>query len=52
RLFDRARSETLIAIAGIPCATVMNAADVERIIEAIEAELESFEPPQSLKALA
>jgi len=42
RLFDRASGETLIAIAGIPCATVMNATDVERIIEAVEAELECF----------
>jgi len=46
RLFDRASGETVIAIAGIPCSTVMNATDVERIIEAIEAELESFIPPQ------
>jgi hypothetical protein len=30
----------------------MNAADVERIIEAVEAELEAFIPPQSLKASA
>ncbi|EIK95754.1 hypothetical protein PMM47T1_15251 [Pseudomonas sp. M47T1] len=50
RLFDRASGETLIAIAGIPCATVMNAADVERIIEAVEAELEAFIPPHSLSA--
>ena len=50
RLFDRASGETLIAIAGIPCATVMNAADVERIIEAVEDELESFVPPLSLRA--
>lgn len=42
--------ETLIAIAGIPCATVMNATDVERIIEAIEAELESFVRPKLLQA--
>ncbi|MFJ3468309.1 DUF1652 domain-containing protein [Pseudomonas sp. NPDC090201] len=44
RLFDRASGETVIAIAGIPCATVMNAMDVERIIEAIELELETFAP--------
>ncbi|AIG01192.1 Protein of uncharacterised function (DUF1652) [Pseudomonas fluorescens] len=50
RLFDRVNGETLIAIAGIPCATVMNATDVERIIEAIEAELESFVRPQLLQA--
>lgn len=50
RLFDRASGETLIAIAGIPCATVMNAADVERIIEAVEDELECFVPPLSLRA--
>ncbi|AYG08077.1 DUF1652 domain-containing protein [Pseudomonas fluorescens] len=50
RLFDRESGETLIAIAGIPCATVMNATDVERIIEAIEAELESFVRPKLLQA--
>ena len=44
RLFDRASGETLIAIAGLPCSTVMNASDVEVIIEAIEAELELFTP--------
>ncbi|MEE4753848.1 DUF1652 domain-containing protein [Pseudomonas alliivorans] len=42
RLFDRASGETVLVIAGLPCATVMNAADVERIIEAIETELELF----------
>ena len=42
RLFDRASGETVLAIAGLPCATVMNAADVERIIEAIETELALF----------
>lgn len=42
RLFDRASGETVVAIAGLPCSTVMNAADVERIIEAIEDELELF----------
>ncbi|MDH0745043.1 DUF1652 domain-containing protein [Pseudomonas sp. GD03842] len=46
RLFDRASGETMIAIAGIPCATVMNAMDVEHIIEAIELELETFVPHQ------
>lgn len=45
RLYDRASGETVIAIAGIPCATVMNALDVERIIEAIEQELETFATP-------
>jgi hypothetical protein len=50
RLFDRGTGETLIAIAGIPCATVMNAADVERMIEAVEAELEAFVPPRYLQA--
>ncbi|SDU95036.1 DUF1652 domain-containing protein [Pseudomonas mucidolens] len=50
RLFDRESGATLIAIAGIPCATVMNASDVERIIEAIEDELESFIPPLLLRA--
>ncbi|MBC3205329.1 MULTISPECIES: DUF1652 domain-containing protein [Pseudomonas] len=52
RLFDRKSGETLIAIAGIPCATVMNAADVELIIEAIEAELEAFTPPELFKSYA
>lgn len=52
RLFDRVTGETLIAIAGLPCATVMNAADVERIIEAVEAELEAFVPPHAFKAFA
>jgi len=52
RLFDRASGETMIAIAGIPCATVMNAPDVERIIEAVEAELESFVPPIGLRRFA
>lgn len=50
RLFDRASGETMIAIAGIPCATVMSAADVERIIEAVENELEAFAPSLTLKA--
>jgi hypothetical protein len=50
RLFDRSSGETLLTIAGLPCAAVMNAADVERIIEAVEAELEAFIPPQALKA--
>ena len=51
RLFDRASGETMIAIAGIPCATVMNATDVERIIEAVEDELEAFIPPVGLRAI-
>ncbi|MBH3430756.1 DUF1652 domain-containing protein [Pseudomonas alkylphenolica] len=50
RLFDRATGETLLAIAGIPCAAVMPAADVERIIEAVEAELDTFEPSCNLRA--
>ncbi|WP_426139392.1 DUF1652 domain-containing protein [Pseudomonas sp. DWP3-1-2] len=50
RLFDRASGETVIAIAGLPCATVMNATEVELIIEAIEAELESFRPPRMMNA--
>jgi hypothetical protein len=50
RLFDRASGETVIAIAGLPCATVMNATEVELIIEAIEAELESFCPLRVLNA--
>ncbi|RON09818.1 hypothetical protein BK659_07820 [Pseudomonas brassicacearum] len=52
RLFDRASGETMIAIAGIPCATVMNATDVERIIEAVEDELETFVPPLAFRRLA
>jgi len=51
RLFDRASGETVIAIAGLPCATVMNATEVELIIEAIEAELESFVPPRVSRIL-
>ncbi|KJK03996.1 MULTISPECIES: DUF1652 domain-containing protein [Pseudomonas] len=50
RLFDRATGETLLAVAGIPCATLMAAADVERIIEAVEAELDAFEPSCNLRA--
>lgn len=49
RLFDRSSGETLLAIAGLPCATVMNAADVERIIEAVESELEAFIPRRHSK---
>jgi hypothetical protein len=30
----------------------MNAADVERIIEAVEDELEAFIPPQALRSYA
>ncbi|KMM85141.1 Protein of unknown function [Pseudomonas taetrolens] len=52
RLFDRASGETLIAIAGIPCATVMNTGEVARIIQAVEDELESFVPPRAWQALA
>ncbi|GGU54762.1 hypothetical protein GCM10009504_09740 [Pseudomonas laurentiana] len=48
RLFDRATGETLLAIAGIPCATVMQATDVELIIEAVEAELDACEPSSTL----
>ncbi|MFJ4348477.1 DUF1652 domain-containing protein [Pseudomonas sp. NPDC089401] len=48
RLFDRASGVTLLAIAGIPCTAIMAAADVERIIEAVEAEMEAFLPPFSL----
>lgn len=44
RLFDRTSGQTLLAIAAIPCSTVMNAPDVERIIESIESELEAFVP--------
>ncbi|MBF8747924.1 DUF1652 domain-containing protein [Pseudomonas monteilii] len=49
RLFDRATGETLLAIAGIPCTAVMLAADVERIIEAVEAEMDAFIPRLMLK---
>lgn len=48
RLFDRATGETLLAITGIPCATVMQATDVELIIEAVEAELDAFSPSSTL----
>jgi len=51
RLFDRASGETLITLADIPCATVMNAADVERIIEAIEDELKACVSPMRLRAV-
>lgn len=50
RLFNRASGETMIAVAGIPCATEMNVPDVERIIEAVEDELESLIPPLALNA--
>lgn len=52
RLFDRASGETVIAIAGIPCATVMTAREVASIIQAVEDELESFVPPPAWQALA
>lgn len=48
RLFDRATGETLLAITGIPCATVMQATDVELIIEAVEAKLDAFAPSSTL----
>ncbi|KIU52009.1 MULTISPECIES: DUF1652 domain-containing protein [Pseudomonas] len=50
RVFDRATGETLLAIAGIPCATLMAASDVERIIEAVEDELEAFQPSCALRS--
>jgi len=50
RLFDRASGETVIAVAGLRCSTVMNANEVELIIEAIEAELESFVPLRAVGA--
>ncbi len=50
RLFDRASGETVIAVAGLRCSTVMNASEVELIIEAIEAELESFVPLRAVGA--
>ncbi|HAB02021.1 MAG TPA: hypothetical protein DCE25_03445 [Pseudomonas sp.] len=49
RLFDRATGETLLAIAGIPCTAIMAAADVERIIEAVEVELDTFAPVLPLR---
>jgi hypothetical protein len=49
RLFDRATGETLLAIAGIPCTAIMAAADVERIIEAVEAEMDAFLPVLALR---
>ena len=49
RLFNRATGETLMAIAGIPCSAIMAAADVERIIEAVEAEMDAFIPALSLR---
>ena len=52
RLFDRASGETLIAIAGIPCAATMSTGEVARVIQAVEDELESFVPPQTWQALA
>ncbi|MEB0204298.1 DUF1652 domain-containing protein [Pseudomonas sp. CCC3.1] len=50
RLFDRATGETMIAIAGIPCATSMSTGEVARIIQAVEDELESFVPPMAWQA--
>lgn len=52
RLFDRASGETVIAIAGIPCSTVMTTDEVAHIIQAVEDELESFVPPQAWRVLA
>jgi len=52
RLFDRATGETMIAIAGIPCATSMSTGEVARIIQAVEDELESFVPPMTWQAQA
>ncbi len=49
RVFDRSSGETLLAVAGIPCTAIMAAADVERIIEAVEAELEAFLPYCTLR---
>jgi len=50
RLFDRATGETMIAIAGIPCASIMSTGEVARIIQAVEDELESFIPPLAWQA--
>lgn len=50
RLFDRATGETMIAIAGIPCATSMSTGEVASIIQAVEDELESFIPPLAWQA--
>nr|WP_236165894.1 DUF1652 domain-containing protein [Pseudomonas fulva] len=49
RLFDRSTGETLLAIAGIPCTAIMAPSDVERIIEAVETELDAFQPPPLLR---
>ena len=52
RLFDRASGETLIAIAGIPCAPTMTPGQVSNLIQAVEDELESFVPPMTWQAQA
>ena len=46
RVWNRtlAKAQALAGSGAIPCATVMNATDVERIIEAIELEVETFIP--------
>ncbi|MDZ5603701.1 DUF1652 domain-containing protein [Pseudomonas sp. RP23018S] len=49
RLFDRASGETVMAIAGIPCSAILAPADVERIIEAVEAEMDAFVPYCTLR---
>lgn len=52
RLFDRASDETLVTVAGLRCATVMNTGDMARIINVLEDELECFVPPRAWQALA
>ena len=42
----------MIAIAGIPCATVMSLGQLGHIIQLVEDELESFVPPQAWQAQA
>lgn len=50
RLFDRATGQTMLAIAGIPCTSTMSSREVARIIQAVEDELESFQPPMAWQA--
>lgn len=40
RLFERASGKTLLVIACIPCAALMNASDVQLIIDAVESDME------------
>ncbi|TLX53963.1 hypothetical protein DN824_13805 [Stutzerimonas nosocomialis] len=40
RVFDPATDETLLTVTGIPCAKQLSEEDVERIIRAVESDLE------------